>query len=84
MTIPTPSRRDRFRPLELLGLSFVAAIFIGLVVLMSSRQPTLALIFAGVTFIVTLVGLAMLAMVAEPDTDERRDLDEQNKENSGH
>ncbi|MBC7519246.1 MAG: hypothetical protein H7248_10300 [Microbacteriaceae bacterium] len=82
--MPTPSRRDRFRPLELLGLSFVAAIFIGLVVLMSSRQPTLALIFAGVTFIVTLVGLAMLAMVAEPDTDERRDLDEQNKENSGH
>ena len=84
MSTPTPSRRDRFRPLELLGLSFVAAIFIGLVVLMSSRQPTLALIFAGVTFIVTLVGLAMLAMVAEPDSEERRDLDEQNRGTSGH
>lgn len=83
MSTPTPSRRDRFRPLELLGLSFIAAIFIGLVVLMSSRQPTLALIFAGVTFIVTLVGLAMLAMVAEPDTEERRDLDEQNR-GGGH
>lgn len=83
MTTPAPSRRDRFRPLELLGLSFVAAIFIGLVVLMSSRQPTLALIFAGVTFIVTLVGLAMLAMVAEPGSEERRDLDEQNR-GGGH
>ena len=58
-TPPTPpSRRDRTRPVELLLISGVLAIFIGLVVLMSTRQVVLALIFLGVAFIVALVVLA--------------------------
>ena len=69
-----PSRRDRTRPVELLGLSGIFAVFVGLVVLMSTREPVLALIFAGIAFIASLVGLAMLSLAVRPDKDEQLDL----------
>ncbi|MBU1586734.1 MAG: hypothetical protein KKH51_02170 [Actinobacteria bacterium] len=70
----TPSRRDRTRPVELIGLSAIFAVFVGLVVLMSTREVVLALIFAGIAFIVSLVGLAMLSLAVRPDSDEKLDL----------
>jgi uncharacterized membrane protein HdeD (DUF308 family) len=79
----TPSRRDRTRPLELLALSGVLAIFTGLVVLMSTRDVVLALIFLGIAFIVVLVVLAMLALAVRPTGDEKLDLDEQDR-GQGH
>lgn len=75
-----PTRRERTRPLELLGLSAVLAIFTGLVVLMSTRDLVLALIFAGIAFIVALVVLAMLALAVRPTGDEQLDLREQDDE----
>lgn len=78
-----PSRRDRFRPLELIGLSGVVAVFVGIVVLMSSREVVVSLIFLGLAFIVTLVVLAMLALATKPTGDEQIDLDEQNR-GTGH
>jgi hypothetical protein len=75
----TPSRRDRTRPVELIGLSAVFSVFVGLVVLMSTRQIELALIFLGVAFVVSLVGLAMLSLAARPTGDEQIDLDEQDR-----
>lgn len=74
-----PSRRDRTRPAELLGLSAIFAVFVGLVVLMSTRELVLALVFAGIAFIVSLVVLAMLALAVRPDKDEKLDLDEQDR-----
>lgn len=76
----TPSRRDRFRPLELLSLSAVVAVAVGLIVFMSTRGLEVAVIFTGITFIVTLVVLAMLALAAKPTGDERLDLDEQDRD----
>ncbi|MHB1171287.1 MAG: hypothetical protein ACYCZY_02095 [Lacisediminihabitans sp.] len=78
-----PSSRDRLRPLELLGISGVVALFIGLVVLGSTREPMLALVFFGVAFIVSLVVIAMLALAVKPDDAERLDLDSQDHE-GGH
>ena len=78
-----PSRRDRTKPVELLGLSAIFAVFVGLVVLMSTREVVLALIFAGLAFIVSLVGLAMLSLAVRPDKDEKLDLDEQDR-SQGH
>lgn len=75
----TPSLRDRFRPLELLGLSAVVAVFVGLIVLLSARSPQLAVIFGGIAFIVSLVGFAMLALSSTPTGEERTDLDEQDR-----
>ena len=74
----TPSRKDRLRPLELLTLSAIVAIFIGVVVFASTRDFGLGAIFLGIAFIVTLMTLAMLALSAKPDEAERNDLDEQN------
>ena len=69
------SRRDETRPLELVGLSLVLALFTGLVVLFATRQIVLALIFLGVAFIMSILGLAMLSLtsgsvdVTDNDTD---------------
>ena len=78
-----PSRRDRTRPVELIGLSAIFGVFVGLVVLMSTREVVLALIFAGLAFIVSLVGLAMLSLAVRPDKDEKLDIDEQDR-SQGH
>jgi uncharacterized membrane protein YkgB len=77
MTVPT--LRDRTRPLELLGLSGGIALFVGLVVLMSTREPLLAVVGLGIAFIVSLVVLAMLALAATPTANERDDLDDQDR-----
>ena len=71
-----PSRRDRFRPAELVGLAFVVGLFAGLVVLLTARDLVLAVIFLGVAFIVSLLLLAMLALVSgetTPPPGEHRD-----------
>ncbi len=65
----TPDRRARTRPLELLGLSAALAIFAGVVVLMSTREITIALIALGGGFIVSLVVLAMIALAVSPPDD---------------
>ena len=79
----TPQRRDRTRPAELLGISGVLALFVGLVVFMSTRDLVLGLIFFGIGFIVSLVVLAMLALAMRPTGDEQLDLDEQDRD-QGH
>ena len=80
-----PSRRDRLRPFEYVAMSAVIAVFIGFVVALSTRQVPLALIFAGVTFIVSLVVIAMLALAAKPDDAEKIDLTEQDHQSdTGH
>jgi hypothetical protein len=76
--VPTPpSRRDRFRPVELLVFAAIVAIFIGVVVAGSTRDIRLGGIFAGIGFIVSLVVLATLAITTKPDLEERRDIDDQ-------
>lgn len=62
----TPTRRDRMRPAELLGLAAAMGIFTGLVVGLATREWILALIFFGVVFIVGLVTLAMLSLAVVP------------------
>jgi protein-S-isoprenylcysteine O-methyltransferase Ste14 len=75
----TPSRKDRTRPAELLVLSAAMAVFTGLIVLMSTRDIVLSIIFLGIVFIVVLVVLAMLVLAVRPTGDEQLDLDEQNR-----
>lgn len=75
-----PQRKDRTRPIELLALSGILGIFSGLVVLMSTREVMLALIFFGIAFIVSLVVLAMLSLTVQPNGEERMDLAEQDDE----
>jgi len=57
-----PTRQERLRPLELIGLSAVFAVFTGLVVLLSTRELTLAAIFFGAAFVVAIVVIAMLGL----------------------
>ncbi len=72
------SRRELMRPVQLLGLAFGAALFAGLVTLVSMgffqqvapNQASTALvvagIVAGVTFVTTLVVLALLLLAVNP------------------
>jgi uncharacterized membrane protein YkgB len=77
--VTTPSRQDRLKPLEFIVLSAIISVFIGLVVLLSTRQPVLSLVFFGIAFIVTLVTIAMLSLAVKPDEAEKIDLGEQDK-----
>jgi energy-coupling factor transporter transmembrane protein EcfT len=73
-----PSRRDLMRPVQLLGLAFLAAVFAGVVTLVTmgffqsaggdqqQRALVVAAIAAGVTFIAVLVVLALLLLAVDP------------------
>ncbi|GMA28995.1 hypothetical protein [Arenivirga flava] len=61
-----PSRSDRLRPVELIVLAAVMAVFAGLVVLMTTRDIAFAGISFGIAFIAVLVVLAMLALAVRP------------------
>ena len=63
----SPTRRQRLRPVELVVMAALVAVFIGVVVLITTRDLPLASIFAGVAFIVALLLLAMLALVETSD-----------------
>lgn len=72
-----PSRRDRLKPLELIGFAVVLAVFAGLVVLMATREIALAGIFAGAAFIVTVMVVALVGLGGKPSAEDeaaRKDL----------
>ncbi|SMG45665.1 hypothetical protein [Agreia pratensis] len=79
-----PSKRDVFKPVELIVLSAVMALFVGLTVLLSTRNPLLAVIFFGVAFIVVLVVIAMMVLTFKPNKDEQTELDDEELPPSGH
>jgi hypothetical protein len=72
--VQEPTRRERARPAELVGLSAVIAGFVGVVVLISTRDyqseggPVLTLIAFGGTFILALLMFAMLALAEKPNS----------------
>jgi hypothetical protein len=76
-----PTRRERARPAELVGLAAVIAGFVAVVVFISTRDylnsggPMLSLIAFGATFIVALLSFAMLALSEKPN--KPRDEDDQ-------
>jgi hypothetical protein len=71
-----PTRRDLMKPVQLLGLAFGAALFAGVVTLVSmgffqqgeKAQPALvmALIVAGITFIAVLLIVSLLLLAVDP------------------
>ena len=73
-----PSRSDRLKPAELLGISGAMSLFVGVTILLTTRELMLSVIGLGVTFIVALVVIAMLVLGMKPNASEQVDLDEQN------
>ncbi|MDQ1124078.1 amino acid transporter [Microbacterium trichothecenolyticum] len=78
MTDKPTTRKDLMKPIQLLGLAFVAALFAGFVTLMSmgffqtrpadeiQRALVVAAVAAGATFIVVLVSVALMLLVVDP------------------
>lgn len=66
-----PSFRERARPAEVLGLSAVLGLFVGIGVLFSTRNWLLAIEFAGAAFIVSIVVSATLLLaISKPEPPE--------------
>jgi len=63
-------RRDRTRPLELIGLSVAIAVPVLLVVALVTRNWLLAAEFGAGAFIVALVVVAMALVAAAPKLDD--------------
>ncbi|MFT2817437.1 hypothetical protein [Leifsonia sp. A12D58] len=79
-----PSKSDRLKPAELVGLSGVMGLFVGLVLLLVTRDVLFTLIGFGITFIVVLVVIAIFSLGMKPDEAEQSDLDEQNRNSKNH
>ena len=73
-----PSRADRLKPAEYIGLSGGMGLFVGLTILLTTRELVLSLVGFGVVFIIALVVIAMFALGTKPNAAEESDLDEQN------
>ena len=73
-----PSRRDVLRPVEYVGGAALAAIFVGVIAIVTTRDFPLTIIAAGGVFIVVLVVLALLAMTVKPDAAETAELGDPN------
>jgi membrane protein implicated in regulation of membrane protease activity len=69
-----PSMRSRIRPVELVGMSAIIAVFVGAIVILGTREWLTGLEWAGVAFVVALVVTAMLLLAATPK-DERPDAE---------
>lgn len=63
----TPSRRERLRPAEYVMLSGFMALFAFLIVLMVTRDVVLALVVAGLIFVVVIIGISMLVLAMTPN-----------------
>lgn len=78
MSDDRPTRRDLMKPVQLLGLAFAAALFAGVVTLVSmgffqsggsektQAALVLALIVAGITFIAVLLIVSLLLLAVDP------------------
>lgn len=75
-----PTRRDRFLPTELLGISAALGVFVGLIVLIATREFILAGVAFGVAFILSLVLMALFALAFKPTASEVEDIHEQDLE----
>jgi len=76
----TASRRDRMRPFEFIGLALIVGIFVGLVVLISTRDLTVSAIWLGVGFIGMLVISATVVLMIKPRKNELADIEELDSE----
>lgn len=73
-----PTRRDLMRPVQLLGFAFAAALFAGAITLVSmgffqeltdpqrAHVVVVSLVVAGISFIATLVIIALLMLAVDP------------------
>ena len=81
MTEPArPTRKEILKPVELLVISLILGLFVGLVVLLSTRQPLLAAVFFGIAFIMSLVVTAMFTLTFKPNAAEVEELAGDNKD----
>lgn len=77
-----PTLRERLKPVELVGFAAVLGVFAGVVALLATREPQVAVILAGIAFIVGLLVLAMLALAAgaPADPEDQRPLQDRRDE----
>ncbi|GAA1619076.1 ABC transporter ATP-binding protein [Leucobacter chromiireducens] len=82
-----PSRRDRLRPLELLVFATVLGVFAGLIVLLTTRDWVLGLIFLGIGFIVSVLMVALVGLGGKPSAEDeaaRKDLQQPDNGKNWH
>lgn len=70
-----PTRRQKLKPYEYLAFAAASGLFIGLIVMMSVRDLSLALVFGGIGFIATLLLIATLMLTVKPKGRSSADLD---------
>lgn len=65
------SRNDKTTPFQLVGLATLAGLFIGVIILVVIRDLKMAALFAGGTFVVSILVLAMIVLTMSPQLPPR-------------
>jgi len=83
-----PTRHERSKPLEMLGISAGCGLFAGLITLLATRDWLLGGVMFGVAFIIGLVVLAMLSLggyeAQQPPSKDGVLRDNERKQDLGH
>ena len=74
-----PTRSEILKPVELVAISAAMGLFVGLTILLATRNWALSSISLGITFIIALVVIAMFTLSMKPDEAEKSDLEEQDQ-----
>lgn len=64
-------RSDKSRPIELVGLSAIIAAVVGGIVFLLTSDVNVAALVSGLTFIVTILSLAMRVLATTPQLPKR-------------
>lgn len=67
------SRNDKTTPFHLVGLATAGGAFLGVLVLVVTRDLRMAGIFAGAGFVVTILVLAMIVLTMSPQLPKRNE-----------
>ena len=82
-----PTRRERLRPLELLGFAGILALFTGFIVYFATRNWVLTSVFTGGAFIAVVLTVALIGLGGKPskeDLEARKDLQTPDEGNRWH
>jgi len=79
-----PTKKDRLHPRELLGFSAVLALFVGIIVLMATREWLLSGMFFLAAFVATLIVMLLFSLTFKSKSEDAPDPHKYDRDDTAH